>query len=184
MKQECLSDLIARIAEGDRKAFDAFYRALEPRLHSFIASKAVDPLEAADILNETFCEVWRSARKFEGRSKPATWVFSIAYHKTIDHFRVMKPGSRESLEGIEIVDESADQIAALAALEEGDHLHACLSTLKPEFRAVIELAFFEDMSSREIAQVVSCPEGTVRSRIYYAKEALRHCLASRMKDQT
>lgn len=182
MKQECLTLLLARIAEGDEQAFASFYTALEPRVQSFIASKSADPFEVADILNETFCEVWRSAHKFEGRSKPSTWVFSIAYYKTIDHFRKKKPGAMEDIDDVEIVDEAADQAAVLAALEEGDHLHVCLSKLKPAFRAVIELAFFEDMPCKEIAEIVSCPEGTVRSRIYHAKEALRHCLAKRMGD--
>lgn len=180
MDQENSAVLITRIAQGDEQAFASLYTSLEPRVYRFILSKVKDSFEAADILNETFLEVWKSAGKFQGRSAPATWVFGIAYHKTMDHFRKKKPVPLDGLEQLELIDDTADQVAAIAALEEGDHLRSCLAKLKPSFRAVIELSFFEDMPYREIAEIVSCPEGTVKTRVYHAKQALRHCLARRM----
>ena len=182
LEQENPTVLMKRIAEGDEKAFAALYSALETRVYRFILSKLNDPFEAADIMNETFLEVWKSAHKFEERSKASTWIFGIAYHKVMDHHRRKKPAQLDDLDHCDPVDESADQAAAMIALEESDHLHHCLARLKPAFRAVLELSFFEDLPYREIAEIISCPEGTVKTRVYHAKEALRHCLAQPMSD--
>lgn len=174
--------LIERVAKGDEEAFAALYRLLEARVYRFILSKLNDSFEAAEILNETFLEVWRSAGNYQGRSKPTTWIFGIAYHKVMDRYRKQKPEILTDPALLEQVDESADQAATLEALEEGGHLRFCLDELKPAMRAVMELAFFEDLPYREIAEVVDCPEGTVKTRIFHAKEALRHCLTQRMGD--
>jgi len=174
--------LIARVAKGDEEAFATLFRLLEARVYRFILSKLNDSFEAADILNETFLEVWRSANRFEGRSKPTTWIYGIAYHKIMDRYRKQKPEDLTDPALLEQVDEGADQAATLAALEEGEHLRHCLDELKPAQRAVMELAFFEDLPYREIAEIVSCPEGTVKTRIFHAKEALRRCLTLRMGD--
>ena len=182
MEQENPAELMKRVAKGDEQAFAALYSALENRVYRFILAKLNDPFEAADILNETFLEVWKSAAKFQERSKPSTWIFGIAYHKVMDHHRRKKPAQLDDMEHIDPVDESADQAAAMVALEESDHLHHCLGKLKPAFRAVLELSFFEDLPYREIAEIISCPEGTVKTRVFHAKEALRHCLAQQMGD--
>jgi RNA polymerase sigma-70 factor (ECF subfamily) len=174
--------LIARIATGDEAAFAALYRSLEPRVYRFILSKLNDSFEAADILNETFLEVWRSASSYQGRSKPTTWIFGIAYHKVMDRYRKQRPEDLTDPAELEQADGRADQAAALAALEEGRHLRHCLDELKPAQRAVMELAFYEDLPYREIAEIVDCPEGTVKTRIFHAKEALRRCLSLRMGD--
>lgn len=182
MVSEDPKHLIERVAEGDEEAFAELYRTLEPRVYRFILSKLNDSFEAADILNEVFMEVWRSADRYQGRSKPTTWIFGIAYHKVMDRYRKNKPEVLTDPTELEATDESPDQAAALAALEEAGHLRACLDELKPAQRAVMELSFFEDLPYREIAEIVGSPEGTVKTRIFHAKEALRHCLTQRMGD--
>ena len=172
--------LIERVSEGDEAAFTDLYRRLESRVFNFIRSKLNDSFEAGDILNEVFLEVWRSAGRFEGRSKATTWIFGIAYYKTMDRLRRRNREILVDPQDLDRPDESPDQAEAVAALEEGRHLRFCLDKLAPRQRAVVELAFFEDLSYQEIAKIVDCPEGTVKSRVYHAKEALRHCLAQRM----
>lgn len=174
--------LMERVATGDEEAFAELYRMLEPRVYRFILSKLNDSFEAADILNEVFMEVWRSADRYQGRSKPTTWIFGIAYHKVMDRYRKNKPEDLTDPAELEATDESADQATVLAAFEESVHLRACLDELKPAQRAVVELAFFEDLAYREIAEIVDSPEGTVKTRIFHAKEALHHCLSQRMGD--
>lgn len=180
MSSEDPAVLISRIADGDDEAFATLYRDLEPRVYRFILSKLNDSFEAADILNEVFLEIWRSAGKFEGRSKPTTWIFGIAYNKVMDRFRKTRPEDLTDPAMLEQTDESPDQAAVLSALEEGEHLRACLDKLKPAQRSVMELAFFEDLPYREIAEIVDCPEGTVKTRIFHAKEALYRCLSQRL----
>lgn len=173
--------LIRRVAQGDRDAFADLYRAYEGRLFAFIRKKLNDPFEAADILHIVFMEVWRSAGRYEERSKVSTWLFGIAFHRAIDRLRQKVPDPVE-IEEDSAIFASADPSAfdLLNANEEAGHVHACIESLKPLHRSVVELAFFEDLPYGEIAQIMGCPEGTVKTRMYHAKEALKHCLAGRL----
>jgi len=175
-----LNQLLNNMASGDKAAFGDFYRQLEKPVFRFIASKLNDPVEANDILHEVFMDVWRSAAKFEGRSKVRTWVFGIAYRKTMDHFRKY---SRVKLtdEMPDLTDDRPDATACLAASQEAAHLRFCLDELKPDHRSVVELAFYEDMTYGQIAEVVGTPEGTIKTRVFHAKKLLLRCLSGRMK---
>ncbi|MCR9113238.1 MAG: RNA polymerase, partial [Rhodobacteraceae bacterium] len=111
-----LSDLLSRMAGGDKAAFGAFYRALEKPVFRFIVSKLNDPFEAADIQHDVFMDIWRSAGRFEGRSAVKTWVFGIAYRKTMDHFR--KHGRVDLTDDIgDSADDSPDAVACIAATQ-------------------------------------------------------------------
>lgn len=173
-------ELLKKIGTGDEKAFADFFRLYEKRLHRFIQLKLNDFHEASDILNETFLEVWRKADTFQGRSKVSTWVFGIAYYKTMDRLRKKKPMLIDEDNFPEIVDESPDAMASLLSDERGSHVKFCLETLKEAHRSVMEMAFFEDMSYGEIAKIVDCPENTVKTRMFHAKQAMKHCLQGRM----
>jgi len=175
--------LMSAIAAGDQEALAGLYRLYEKRIFRFITSRLNDPFEAGDILHEVFLEVWRAAGRFEGRSKVRTWLFGIAYRKTMDRFRRM---SRVTLtdEVPEVEDDSAPALDVVAAGQEAGHLRHCIDTLSPAHRLAIELAFFEDMPYREIAATAGIPEGTVKTRIHHAKNLLRRCLAGRMGERT
>lgn len=178
------AELLKKIGQGDEAALADFYRLYEHRLYRFIKSKLNDSFEAADILNETFLEVWRKADTFEGRSKVSTWLFGIAYFKTVDRLRKKKPMLIDEDNFPEIVDESPDAMACLLSDERGAHVKHCLETLKAPHRAVMELSFFEDLPYHEIANIVDCPENTVKTRMFHAKQAMKHCLQGRMEEQS
>lgn len=161
-----------------------FYRLFEQRLYRFIKSKLNDSFEAADILNETFLEVWRKAGTFEGRSKVSTWLFGIAYYKIMDKLRAKRPDLISDDVSPELIDETAQTDACLLATEDAGHIRFCLARLKAAHRAVLELAFFEDMAYGEIAKIAGCPEGTVKTRIFHAKQLMKHCLEGRMGART
>lgn len=180
MKNADLSDLLSRMAGGDKAAFGAFYKALEKPVFRFIVSKLNDPFEAADIQHDVFMDIWRSAGRFEGRSAVKTWVFGIAYRKTMDHFR--KHGRVDLTDDIgDSADDSPDAVACIAATQEAEHLRFCLDQLKPQHRSAVELAFYEDMTYGEIADAADVPEGTIKTRVFHAKKLLLHCLTARMK---
>ena len=172
--------LIERIGQGDENAMADFYRLYENRLYRFIKTKLNDSFEASDILNETFLEVWRKAVTFEGRSKVSTWLFGIAYYKTMDRLRKEKHILIDEEKFPEIADETPDAVACLLSEERGKHVQHCLKQLKAPHRAVMELAFFEDLAYGEIAKIVKCPENTVKTRIFHAKQAMKHCLQGRI----
>lgn len=172
-------DLIDAIARGERSALAALYRALERQVYRFVLSRMNDPHEAADILQDVFLEVWRSAGRFEGRSAVKTWVFGIAYRKTIDAHR--RKGRIDLTDTPpEQEDDSPDMATCLAASQEADHVRACLDTLSDGHRTVVALTFYEDLGAPEISGIVGIPEGTVRSRLHHAKRLLLRCLEGRI----
>ena len=173
------SYLLEQIATGDKSAYTAFYRELEKPVFRFIRSKLNDQHEASDILHEVFMEVWRSAGKFEGRSSVKTWLFGIAYRKTMDAFR--KKGRLDLMsEPPDQADEGPDAAACLAASQEATHVRACLEELKPAHRAAVQMAFYDDMTYGQIADVQGVPEGTIKTRVFHAKKLLLRCLQGRI----
>lgn len=167
--------LLKRVAEGDRFAFSILYHEFDKPLFRFIQSKLGDPFESYDIHHDTFLDIWRSAGRFKGNSKVKTWIFSIAHHKVIDRHRRTKwleyPGELPVQIDIDNIAEKT-----VAATEENNHLHVCLSLLSTEHRMAISLAFLEGMSYAEIAEITGVSQGTVKSRVFHAKKKLLECL--------
>ena len=176
-------NLIDGIANGDRASLAELYRALERQVYRFVLSKMNDPHEAADILQDVFIEIWRSAGRFEGRSAVKTWVFGIAFRKTIDAHR--RKGRIDLTDTPpEEEDDSPDMASCIAASQEADHVRACLETLSDGHRSVVALTFYEDLSAPEISDVIGIAEGTVRSRLHHAKRLLMRCLQGRLGGTT
>lgn len=171
--------LIQRIAGGDKGALAALYRAFERPVYRFIASRLNDPHEAADILHEVFLDVWRVAGTFEGRSQVRTWIFGIAYRKVIDAHR--KRGRVDLTDEVPETGEMEDSAeTGYAAAQEAEHLRYCMGTLSDDHRSAISLAFYEDMTCAQIADVAGVPEGTIKSRLFHARKLLQHCLSGRI----
>ena len=177
---DLLRQLLSRMAQADRTAFDSFYREMEKPVFRFIRSKLNDPFTCADILHDVFLDVWRAAPGFDGRSSVKTWVFSIAYRKVVDF---MRKNSRFIDEDSipEQEDEGPAAVECIWKAEEADMLRACLETLKPDHRLAVEMTFYNDMSYKEIAEVTNVPEGTVKTRVFHAKSLLLRCLQQRMR---
>ena len=174
--------LMRQIVKGDKRAFAKLYRELETPTLRFIQSRLNDPFEANDILHDVFMEIWRSAGKFEGRSMVRTWVFGIAYRKTMDAFRKKKRVEVWSdIPEQPDPSESADMV--LNATQEARHLRSCIDCLSSEHRLAISLAFYEDMTYEEIAEVAGVPSGTIKSRVFHAKKLLLQCLKARVARQ-
>lgn len=169
--------LLSAVAGGDKQALAALYRALEQPVFRFIRSRLNDPFEAGDILHDVFMEVWRSAGRFEGRSKVQTWIFGIAYRKVIDVHR--KRGRTDLTDEFpDTADDAPDAEACLAAGQEAEHVRHCLGQLKDDHRSAVSMAFYDDMTYAEIAEVAGVPEGTIKTRIFHAKKLLLRCLSA------
>ncbi|MCW1934744.1 RNA polymerase sigma factor [Pararhodobacter zhoushanensis] len=109
-----------------------------------------------------------------------TWIFGIAYRKVIDvHRKRARVTVTDEVPETGDVAEAAD--AGYAAQQEAEHLRVCMGTLKDEHRSAISLAFYEDMTCAEIAEIAGVPEGTIKSRLHHAKKLLLHCLSGRIK---
>lgn len=168
--------LMQRIADGDRAALAALYRALEKPVYRFIQSRLNDPFESSDILHDVFIEVWRSASRFEGRSKVQTWIFGIAYRKVIDRHR--KAGRTHLTDETPDVADDADSAeTCMVASQDAAHVKHCMTQLSEEQRSAVALAFWEDLNYREIAKICDTAEGTIKTRIFHAKKLLMRCLS-------
>ena len=170
-------ELVAQIANGDRKAMRSFYDTYSDPVYRFAKVWLADPFEASDIMHETMMEVWKSAGRFGGRSSAKTWVFSIAKNKSIDRNR---KGGRTVLQDPDpnIVDDSPTPHAILDAFQDAKRVRACVDALSPAHKTAVHLAFYEDLTYREIAEMEDCPAGTIKTRIMHAKKLLMRCLSN------
>jgi len=169
--------LLIRIAKGEESALSEFYRVHEARVYSFALSRLRHEAEAAECLNEVMLEVWKHADRYEGRSKVSTWLLGIANHKVIDKMR--RRGRHETVEVDDQLpdDTCCNMLDVLAGADDAQIVQRCLESLSENHRQVIHLAFYEDMSYEDIAQIAECPEGTVKTRVFHAKQRLKDCLA-------
>ncbi len=169
---------LERIANRDRKAFEELYREYGPRVFRFAVRMIHDETKAEEVTNDVMVEVWKSAGKFQGRSAPSTWIFSIARHRALNAVR------RKTLPMTNIDDapepqaENEDPLAATDQATTSNLLRTAIDQLSREHREVIELTFFQGLNYKEIAKIVECPEGTVKTRMYHARKQLGPLLTS------
>jgi RNA polymerase sigma-70 factor (ECF subfamily) len=169
--------LIARIAAGDRAAFEEFYGAHARRVLAFVRD-IVDSAELAEeIAGDAMIAVWRSAPTFRRRSRVMTWVLGIAHHKALDALR------RRGVECVALealADRAAPEPGPQERLERIDDrtaLDDALRSLSLEHRTVLQLVYGFDCTHAEIATIVGCPIATVKTRLFYAKRNLRERMA-------
>ena len=164
------SVLVVRCQAGDRAAFEELLGLYQPRLRYFLARMIGDGHAADDLLQEVWFDVYRGLARLADPGAFPAWLYRIGRRRALRELRKrQQPPS--SLEGIDLAGE-ADEDDDFSA-EEAQRVHAALGRLAPEQREVLLLRFVEDMTYEDIARVTGCPLGTVRSRIHYAKRALR-----------
>ncbi len=175
--EDPVARLLDRIAQGERSALERLYRDHHGHIHAFILQRIPDPLEAAEILNDVMLTLWQQAHRFAGRSRGMTWILGIAHHKCLDARRRHARGPQQTaLAENDPGEDDATACQALAALDDAALLRYCLERLSEAHRMVIHLAFYHDLGYSDIAAIEGCPEGTVKSRMLYAKRALKRCL--------
>jgi len=163
--------LIQRIVTGDQTAMKQLYEIHSGPLFHFVKNWLANPHEASDMVHETMLEVWQRADRFQGRSSLKSWIFSIARNKSIDKNRKL---SRLSYTD-EVPDTETEEVSPMTALEASQDsilLKSCIAELSETHRRMIHLAFYEDLSYREISEIEGCPIGTVKTRILHAKKLL------------
>lgn len=172
--------LIAAVATGDAAALDQLF--LRYRRDAFGVAFALlrDPHAAEDAVHDTFLSVWRAARTFcpdRGQAKP--WLLAITRNVAIDNLRARQLAQRRqpALIHAETLSRHQDDVAALAAMAaEARRLHAALDHLPPPQRRAVELAYFAELSHRQIAEQTKTPLGTVKGRIRLGLQRLRRDL--------
>ncbi|MEO1112434.1 MAG: RNA polymerase sigma factor [Pseudomonadota bacterium] len=165
--------LLSAVTRGDERAFKTIHQRHVVKLTTFAHRVTGDRGAAEEVANDTFLVIWRSSASFQKRSKVSTWMFAIAYR--IAKKKRQKLALRQRDLDIDECAVSDTQDMAALTIQRRDILKA-LDRLKPELRAVIELTYFQGYLYSEIAEMLGCPVGTVKTRILRAKEQLRHLL--------
>lgn len=165
--------ILLRIAEGDARAFETFYKLYYPRLFRFILRVTRNPENIEELIQETLLLIWEQPERFNHESKVSTWVFGIAYRKALK--ALSKAGKYSADVNIEDFHETlGDPLANLADnFETADWLSRALAHLPPDQRAVIELTFYHGLPYQEIAKILDCPENTVKTRMFHARKKLQ-----------
>ena len=165
--------LIARIAEGDRKAFEELYNLYHRRMARFLTRLTRRFDVAEEVINDTFWVVWRKAGDFRGDSQPSTWILGIAYRKARSAFRA---SARLAERDLETAAEALTTEAPANTEELRDWLGQALGQLPVEQRMAVELCYELGYSCEEIGTIMECPANTVKTRLFHARAKLQKLL--------
>jgi len=167
------TQLIARIAEGDRKAFEELYYLYHRRLARFLTRLTRRYDIAEEVVNDTFWVVWRKAKSFRGESQPSTWILGIAYRKARNAFRTSARLAEKNLQ-VEMLPPTDEEPSGTEELR--DWLTRALAELPVEQRLAVELCYELGHSCEEISKIMDCPVNTVKTRLFHARAKLQRLL--------
>ena len=166
------SGLLARIAAKDRQALEALYLGYHRRLARFLSRFTQSYENVEEIINDTFMVVWQSAPQFRHDSQVSTWILGIAYRTALKSLRRLKRHTT----AINLEDAAEPSVNPGHDTELQDWVARALQGLSEEQRLTLELAYQMGHSLEEIAAITAAPIGTVKARMYHARERLRHYL--------
>jgi RNA polymerase sigma factor (sigma-70 family) len=169
--------LLARIAGGDKHAFEALYRVYFSRLQRFLRRLSRSPELIEEVVNDTMLVVWQKAASFDGTCKVSTWVFAIAYRKALKGMKLSdEPLESDATQYVDETGRQPDQELDLRQLRQSVAL--ALEQLPLAQRAVAVLAYYHEMGYSDIADVLDCPLNTVKTRMFHARQKLKESLVN------
>ncbi len=161
--------LILRCQIGDKDAFAELIERYQAPLRYFISRLSANPETTEDIFQDTWLTVIRRIHSLKKTDAFSTWLYRIARNKVYQRFRSKRKVYRLN-ENIAVPNDTENNAFST---KDAAKIHRCLKELLPEYREVLMLRFLEQMSYEQISQVINCRLGTVKSRIHYAKLALK-----------
>lgn len=183
-------DLVRRAQAGETGAFDALVEKYQHRILNLVGRYVSDRSARQDVAQEAFVKAWRNIRSFRGDSRFYTWLFRIAVNTAMNHLAAARrrpehtlPPGDEQDPGMDDLQVDLDTPEGEAQAEEISALvNEVVSGLSEDLRVAITLRELEGMSYEQIAYVTKCPVGTVRSRIFRAREAIDERLRPLLED--
>ncbi len=180
MSRESPEDLLlARIAKRDRDALTEIYARFQRPLFGYLYHLLGQKELAEDVLQQVMVIIWQKAHTFQGTGQAASWIFGIAHHQAFKALRHTESANAANIAleaALDLPDETMSPEADILRQTTYDEITKALGCLTPEHREVLELAFFQDFACKEIAAVIGIPLGTVKSRLSYARRALKVAL--------
>lgn len=180
-EREADQQLVERVQKGDRRAFDLLVKKYQHRIISLVSRYVKDNEEALDVTQEAFIKAYRALPRFRGDSAFYTWIYRIAINTAKNH--LVARGRRMAESEVDVME--AEQVDGSLSLKElatperqllrdeiKQAIFSALEDLPDDLRTAVTLREFDGLSYEEIAEVMQCPVGTVRSRIFRGREAI------------
>ena len=176
------AELVARVQRGDKQAFDLLVLKYQRKIMRLLSRMIRDPAEIEDVAQESFIKAYRALPQFRGESAFYTWLYRIAINTARNWLaqntrRPSTPSAYESEEGetfneTDNLTDSSNPESEMASRQIAETVNKAMNDLPEELRNAIVMREIDGMSYEDIAQSMNCPIGTVRSRIFRAREAI------------
>src|SRR5205823_559552 len=183
--------LVKRAKCGDLEAYDGLVRRYQERIYATIYHMTANHEDANDLAQETFIKAFRALKSFKGDSSFFTWVYRIAVNRTINFLKQRKKRTQMSLDDLDFnVEHDPDLVALISEktprrelnlVELQGRLNEALQKLSETHRLVVTLHDIQGLSHEEISKIMDCNTGTVRSRLFYARQQLQGYLTEYLK---
>jgi len=183
--------LVQRVLRGDLSAYDDLVRRYQERIYATIYHMTANHEDANDLAQETFIKGYDALKSFKGDSSFYTWVYRIAVNKTINFLKQRKNRMHMSLNDLDVHAENDPDLVSLvsdrtprrdmALTELQEKLNAAMLKLSEVHRLVVTLHDVQGMSHEEIGKIMDCNVGTVRSRLFYARQQMQAYLSDYLK---
>jgi RNA polymerase sigma-70 factor (ECF subfamily) len=185
------SELVNRAQREDLGAYDQLVRRYQERVYATVYHMTSNHEDAHDLVQDTFIKAFRALKSFKGDSSFYTWVYRIAVNKTINFLKQRKNRVHVSLNDVDFHAENDPDLVALVSdktprrdlnlLELQEKLNAAMLRLSEHHRMVVTLHDIQGLSHEEIGKIMDCNVGTVRSRLFYARQQLQAYLSDYLK---
>ena len=181
MAKDTDKELVRRVKKGDRHAFELLFSRYQHKILNLISRYLRDREDVEDVAQETFIKAFRALPRFRGESAFYTWLYRIAINTAKNHLVARSrrpPGTdidvddAEYMDGTEALRESESPESAFARDELSAEIDLAISQLPDDLRSAVTLREFDGLTYEQIAEIMDCPVGTVRSRIFRAREAI------------
>lgn len=184
MSKDTDQELVRRVQSGDKTAFDLLFSRYQQKIINLISRYVKDSSEVQDVAQEAFIKAFRALPRFRGESAFYTWLYRIAINTAKNHLvsRGRRPPNTDvDFDDAElnptstVLQEAESPEAALARDQLSNGIDAAIAELPEDLRSAVTLREFDGLSYEQIAEIMDCPVGTVRSRIFRARESIeRH----------
>jgi RNA polymerase sigma-70 factor (ECF subfamily) len=171
--------LLVRAADGDEEAFAGLYEALVHTVMGLACRVVQDKAQAEEVTQDVMVEVWRTAKQFQPtRGAARNWVLTLAHRRAVDRVRSVTAGrARELRAAVREQERSFDTVAEeVEVREEQRVVFRCLTQLARELRLPLVLAYYEGLTYAEVAEALSTPPGTIKSRMRQGLKRLYDCM--------
>lgn len=181
--------LLSRVADKDKDAFECLYRAYYHRIFQFVLRMVKNPQLTEEIVGDTMFSIWQKAGAFEGRSRVSTWIFGVAYRRALKalqkdkRHRQQLDFDEDAMETYADTDPESNPETSIGTEMFRQHLERGIEKLSIHHQSVMRLSAM-GYSYHEIADIIGCPQNTVKTRMFHARRQLKMLLAQFVNQTT